>query len=185
MLEFRNYNFDFQLKLKSSKWKRQQVAVTITVTSTNGWILISFNLSINLHIVGLKQQAAKMATISLTLTHARQDGHRPDGTDKQTIEPLCCHEHIVLNGHVISTRQHTVAYSEYTERQHRMFSMFFCSRSPKGEFYSDITLINTSDSVQFPYPAVRVVSSPHLLNMSTPQIYVLCLIMGYYGYGSD
>lgn len=53
------------------------------------------------------------------------------------------------------------------------------------EFYSDITLINTSDSAQFPCPAVRVVSSPHLLNMSTLQIYVLCLIMGYYGYGSD
>lgn len=131
MLEFRNYNFEFQLKLKCSKWKRQQVAVTITVTSPNGWILISFNLSINLHIVGLKQRAAKMPTISLTLTHARQDEHRPDGTDKQTTEPLCCHEHVVLNSHVISTRQHSAAYSESTERGRRMFSMFLCSRSPK------------------------------------------------------
>lgn len=53
------------------------------------------------------------------------------------------------------------------------------------KIYSDISLINTSDSVQFPYPAARAVSSPHRLNMSTLQIYVLCLIMGYYGYGSD
>lgn len=46
-----------------------------------------------------------------------------------------------------------------------------------GEFYSDITLINTRDSAQFPYPAATVVTS--LRHVNTADICVYSV--SYYG----